>query len=425
MNNKYLKKIFIAIFCVVSSLNIFAVDLDLKKTELLIAPKCFIENNSIVYDELAYNKKYDMVLMAVDRKYLWQKLEHVKHIKTCGKFLNISDEWQQYLETKQQTRDRLSTLDYNIFLDEVLLTNSPKNNQEINQHQNLQKLQQTHEQKDLLNKLYENLDSTRIWDSLKELSEHYNRSAYSKDGYETAIHINKWMQELAKTQHDNANNKLTVEYINTNEYYKQPSVIAVLGKDLPGDALVISAHMDTNGGGRRPGSDDDGSGSMVVLETAKLLVESNIEFKRPIYFMWYAAEEMGLVGSKIVTREFTKRGVKIDSVLHFDTIGRRAKSDDPTLFLLRDNVDQNFTDYISNLITNNVKVPVDYTKCGYACSDHASWTNAGFTATAAFESSFDDMNPYLHTANDTMEHVSLDNLVNYTKLALAYVVDKN
>lgn len=112
-------------------------------------------------------------------------------------------------------------------------------------------------------------------------------------------------------------------------------------------------------------------------------------------------------------------------MLHFDTIGRRAKSDDPTLFLLRDNVDQNFTDYISNLITNNVKVPVDYTKCGYACSDHASWTNAGFTATAAFESSFDDMNPYLHTANDTMEHVSLDNLVNYTKLALAYVVDKN
>lgn len=428
MNQKYFKKIFIAIFYVLYSFNILAInlDLDLKSTEILLAPKCFIDNNSIIYDELAYDKNHEMVLMAVDRKYLWDKLNNVKHLTSCGKFLNVSDEWLEYLVTKEQTITRFSNVDYYIFLDSLLVSNSPKNKHEYKKNSTLIKLEQSDEQKALLNKLYTNLDRQRIWDSLKLLSSHYNRAAYSKDGVEAATHISKLMQDLAKKQDDQINNhQLSVEYISTNTYYKQPSVIAVLGKDLPGDALVISAHLDTNGGGRRPGADDDGSGSMVVLETARLLTESNAKLKRPIYFMWYAAEEMGLVGSKIVTKEFTKRGVKIDSVLHFDTIGRRAKADDPTLFLLRDNVDQDFTTYMANLITTYVQVPVDYTKCGYACSDHASWTKAGYTATAAFESPFGDINPYLHTEEDTVDHVSLDNLENFTKLALAYIVDKN
>ena len=277
---------------------------------------------------------------------------------------------------------------------------------------------------ELLKTLYKNIDVERISNSLDELTSFYNRAAYSDTGYQAAGHIRTWMDLLA-SKNELTDSQFSVSFLPTNTFYRQPSVVAVLGKDLPGNALVISAHLDTNGGGRRPGADDDGSGSMVVLEAARLIANSGHEFNRPIYFIWYAAEEVGLVGSKRVVQDMKNRGVKVDSVLHFDTVGRRAVEDDPTLWLLKDYVDPNFTDYISGLIKKHIQVPVQYTTCGYACSDHASWTNGGFSSAAAFESSFDDINPYLHTANDTRDHVSLENLVNFTKLALAYAVDKS
>jgi leucyl aminopeptidase len=164
---------------------------------------------------------------------------------------------------------------------------------------------------------------------------------------------------------------------------------------------------------------------MVVVEAARVMLESGYSLNRPVYFIWYAAEEVGLVGSREVVKFAKANNWSVDSVLHFDTVGRRAKADDATLWFLRDNVDNDFTDYVAKLVEQYVKLPVDYTTCGYACSDHASWTDGGFVSAAAVESSFADLNPYLHTTEDTMEKVSIDNLVNYTKLALAYVVDRS
>ena len=41
------------------------------------------------------------------------------------------------------------------------------------------------------------------------------------------------------------------------------------------------------------------------------------------------------------------------------------------------------------------------TQCGYACSDHAAWNNAGYPASFAFESQFGQHNPNIHTVDDT------------------------
>lgn len=387
--------------------------------EILLSPKCFLDGNGFEYQELAFNKSKDFVLFSVNREYWWQQLSKVKHTKECGKFLSVDHNWNLYLATQKFNAERVSNLDYEYFLNDFLLASNKKqptvfNRQDISDEPN---------KPELLESLYANLDQDRIWSSLDELTSFYNRAAYTDYGYKAAAHIKAGMELLAINSNKSTED-FSVDYVHTTRYYKQPSVVAVLGKDLPGKAIVVSAHMDTSGGGRRPGADDDGSGSMVVLETARLVLESGYQFNRPIYFVWYAAEEMGLVGSSKVVQYALDKNLEIDSVLHFDTVGRRAKADDPTLFLLRDNVDQGFTDYVSDLIKEHVKVPVDYTTCGYACSDHASWNSKGFSATAAFESKFDDMNPYLHTSSDTKNEVSLENLVNYTKLALAYVVDK-
>lgn len=392
----------------------------LDNQEIILAPKCFVENNGFEYNELAFNKNSNMVLFSVNKETWWQNLNDINHKADCGKFINVYNDWNDYSETKALSNTRVSSADFDFFLAQML---SEINNNSLTSNKYHKQTSFTETKQAKLDDLYTQVDADRISKSLDELTDHYNRAAYNDNGYKAAKYINDWMEALAK-QANKSEEEFSVEYIATGGYYKQPSVVAVLGKDKPGEALVISAHMDTNGGGRRPGADDDGSGSMVVLEAARLIVNSGYEFNRPIYFMWYAAEEMGLVGSRVVAKEVKSRELNIDSVLHFDTVGRRANANDSTLFLLRDNVDQSFTDYIANLLTEQVKVPVDYTRCGYACSDHASWFQSGVSSAAGFESTFDDINPYIHTSNDTKEHVTIENLVNFTKLALAYAIDK-
>lgn len=403
----------------VSSLNIIAqIQSQEDSTDLLLAPKCFIANNSFKYDELVYNKSHDMVLFSVNRTAWLQQLEDLNYKSDCGKFVSVHEEWTQYLEVNK-LNERYSNLDYSYFLNDFLAS-TEKNIKTIF---DVSMGGRVKEHPELLESFYQEINSDRILHSLDELTAHYNRASYSTTGYQAALNIKTWMEDLALTS-NKSQSEFSYELIPTSRWYQQPSVVAVLGKDLPGKALVISAHMDTTGGGRRPGADDDGCGAVTVLETARLLVNSQHQFNRPIYFIWYAAEEEGLVGSKKVVKQVIERKIEIDSVLHLDVIGRRVQADDPTMWFLKDYVNLEFTEYLSELAKNQVKVPVDYAVCGYACSDHASWNSAGFVAGAGVESSFDNLNPYIHTPQDTKDNIYVENMVNFTKLALAYAVDR-
>ena len=66
-----------------------------------------------------------------------------------------------------------------------------------------------------------------------------------------------------------------------------------------------------------------------------------------------------------------------------------------------------------------------YTKCGYACSDHASWTGEGFPASAPFEAERRDMNGHIHTSRDTLDQSdgTADHAQKFAKLALAYALE--
>ena len=59
--------------------------------------------------------------------------------------------------------------------------------------------------------------------------------------------------------------------------------------------LVVGSHYDTVG--RAPGVDDNGSGSVIVLETARLLHLANVTLDHTIIFVCFDLEEFGLMGS--------------------------------------------------------------------------------------------------------------------------------
>ena len=94
-----------------------------------------------------------------------------------------------------------------------------------------------------------------------------------------------------------------------------------------------------------------------------------------------------------------------------------------TMYLITDYVNKDLTEFLQTLITTYVKQPVDYTKCGYGCSDHASWYRKGYITAMPLETSFKHKNPDIHTNRDTMEKLSLNHMTNFAKLAVAFAIE--
>ena len=271
-----------------------------------------------------------------------------------------------------------------------------------------------------VNHLMAQLNPQYLWNRLINLSSYRDRYLNSNTGLAAATGIRKEVQMLAK---NNNRNDVTLYTIPTGSFYKQPSIMAKIGNsDQPG--IVIGAHMDTLQSitALKPGADDDGSGTVTVLEVARAILSSGMEFKKPIYLIWYAGEEMGLLGSQSVVNYFNTHNFTISEVLQFDMTGYAHKND-LTMWVMDDYVNPDLSNFVESLITTYVKRPVKHTMCGYACSDHAIWYAQGFSVAMSAESAFETSNPYMHSSNDTIENLSLTHMVDYAKLAFAFAVE--
>ncbi|MGH2920317.1 MAG: M20/M25/M40 family metallo-hydrolase [Solirubrobacteraceae bacterium] len=88
----------------------------------------------------------------------------------------------------------------------------------------------------------------------------------------------------------------------------------------PNNVVVVGAHLDSvpRGGGIQ----DNGSGSAAILETAEVLAARGITPRNKVRFMWYSAEEFGLLGSAAYVADLSSaERSKIKAMLNFDMIG--------------------------------------------------------------------------------------------------------
>ncbi|HEX2220830.1 MAG TPA: M20/M25/M40 family metallo-hydrolase [Gemmatimonadales bacterium] len=70
------------------------------------------------------------------------------------------------------------------------------------------------------------------------------------------------------------------------------------------------------------GADDDGSGSMALLEIAEAMARSEVRPKRSLLFVWHTGEESGLQGSRWFTDNPTVPRDSIVAQINTDMIGR-------------------------------------------------------------------------------------------------------
>lgn len=75
------------------------------------------------------------------------------------------------------------------------------------------------------------------------------------------------------------------------------------------------------------GADDDGSGTVTLLEIAEAFASASAKPRRSLLFVWHAAEEIGLLGAELYSREPTVPRDSIVAQLNLDMVGRGGADD--------------------------------------------------------------------------------------------------
>ncbi|UQC83958.1 peptidase family M28 [Colletotrichum lupini] len=206
---------------------------------------------------------------------------------------------------------------------------------------------------------------------------------------------------------------------------KQPSVIA----KLPGatsDIVVFGAHFDSisrKPGGYAPGADDNASGTVVLLELLRTLAEKTSHketepwkpLRNTIEFHFYAAEEVGLLGSSEIFYDYKVKNKTVVAMLNHDMLGFSSTD---KVSLGGDKIDPRLTHVLRTIAKQRGIATLSFS-CGYACSDHASAHNNKYPA--AFITADRDPigNDRIHTDKDTLETIEKETLERHFQFSLA------
>ena len=186
-----------------------------------------------------------------------------------------------------------------------------------------------------------------------------------------------------------------------------------------GTAAPRPATLDPNV--NAPGANDDGSGTVLVMELARVFAESGIDFDATLVFMAVAGEEQGLLGARAHARAMRAARVPVQGVFNNDIVGGAVGGDGTTdgmsIRLYSEGPDDSpsrslaaFTArtaarYVPSHTVRLLARRDRYSRGG----DHTAWNLEGFPAVGFRESR--ENYARQHGPGDTLEGVSFEYLV--------------
>ncbi|KAI0672477.1 Zn-dependent exopeptidase [Trametes maxima] len=268
------------------------------------------------------------------------------------------------------------------------------------------------------------LSATNMQSYLSVLTSYNNRYYTSSTGKAASQWIFDKVTELAGSRSDIKVTKFT-------HSWQQFSVVARIEGKSSGAVTIIGAHEDSinlssPSSGRAPGADDDGSGTVNLIEVFRALVAADFKPSTPVEFHWYSGEEAGLLGSQAIAKSYKSKGTSVKAFLELDMTAYFAPGSKEVIALEADYIDSGLTKFLQQLIDAYSKL--DWAmdeECGYACSDHASWYKQGYTTGMLYEAVTGNDNPKIHSSSDTtsVNGFSWSHSLEFAKVALAYVYE--
>ncbi|OAQ89980.1 LAP2 like protein [Purpureocillium lilacinum] len=284
---------------------------------------------------------------------------------------------------------------------------------------------------DAVGKLSKNLDKKHMKQNLEKLTSFHTRYYKSDYGLQSSDWVLAKVEEIIK----DAGAQGSVHAASFPHSWRQHSVIAT----IPGQSnstIVIGAHQDSTNLWlpsilAAPGADDDGSGTVTILEVFRTLLKSKdvIDGKAPntIEFHWYSAEEGGLLGSQAIFQSYEQSNRDVKAMLQQDMTGyvqgTLDAGDPESVGVIVDYVDAGLTKFIKTVIEEYCNIPWVETKCGYACSDHASASKAGYPSAFVIESAFENSDPHIHSTEDLIKYLSFDHMLEHARMTLGLVYE--
>lgn len=150
----------------------------------------------------------------------------------------------------------------------------------------------------------------------------YLKDFYVKQGIKSPLKVDNYFQKVPAAYMNKLSRRGNLK--------DSENVLAFIeGSEKPNEILVISAHLDHVGmnkaGEVYNGADDDGSGTVAVLEIAeafKKAADAGKGPKRSVLFLHVTGEEKGLLGSRFYTENPTFPIANTVANLNIDMIGR-------------------------------------------------------------------------------------------------------
>jgi len=235
---------------------------------------------------------------------------------------------------------------------------------------------------------------------------------------------------------DNYYQKVPSSYLSNNRRGLQlndsENVVAFIkGSEKPDEIVVISAHLDHEGiknGEIYNGADDDGSGTVAILEIAeafKKATKDGFTPKRSILFLHVTGEEKGLLGSKFYTENpifplaNTVTNLNIDMIGRTDDFHKKDKKRNYLYLIGSDKLSTDLHNVSEEANKKYMNIDLDYRYNDdddpnrfYYRSDHYNFAKHNIPVIFYFNGTHEDY----HQPSDTPDKINYDLLENRTRL---------
>ena len=178
-----------------------------------------------------------------------------------------------------------------------------------------------------------------------------------------------------------------------------------------------------------PGVNDDGSGTALTIELARVFSQSGIDFDATLVFMCHAGEEQGLVGARLHAQKAVEEKIPIEAIFNNDIVGNdkggngiidgatirvysEGPEDSPSRELARF-VQRWGGRYVPSHRVRPMARPDRFGRGG----DHSAYNQLGFTA-VGFRESRENFTRQ-HDVRDTFEGISLPYLAQNARVNAA------
>ncbi|MGO1243707.1 MAG: M20/M25/M40 family metallo-hydrolase [Sphingobacterium sp.] len=186
------------------------------------------------------------------------------------------------------------------------------------------------------------------------------------------------------------------------------TIAQIKGSEFPNEYVILSAHLDSWEGGS--GATDNGTGTLAMMEVARVLKTVFPNPKRTILIGLWGSEEQGLNGSRSFVLDNPAIVEKTQAVFNLDNGTGRVAEINGSGFVHAYDFMGRWLQSVPNNITQDIQTTFPGSPSGGG-SDHASFTAAGVPAFMLSALSWGYFSNTWHTNLDTYDKIVFDDLI--------------